>query len=151
MSTTCGRPQGGRRGGPAHVDACGQRRGGSKTWFFVDVINGWPLTTGEPAGLLSADSAKKYHSTWYCWYFFGLYYCSEYHDRFNFWYCLCITDTFLWHSVILNTNTFFHSNLYSFLSAWSNSDHEIVKSNLLCFEKCLFLPLMIFGVNERNL
>ena len=30
MSTACGRPQ----GGPAHVDACGQGGGGSKTWFF---------------------------------------------------------------------------------------------------------------------
>jgi len=26
-----------------HVDACGQGEGGSKTRFFVDVINGWPL------------------------------------------------------------------------------------------------------------
>src|SRR6218665_1794405 len=41
MSTACGRPQGG--GGPAHVDACGQGEGVSKTRFFVDVINGWPL------------------------------------------------------------------------------------------------------------
>src|SRR6218665_3922378 len=32
MSTVCGRPQGG--GGPAHVDACGQGGGGSKTLFF---------------------------------------------------------------------------------------------------------------------
>src|SRR6218665_1752825 len=41
MSTACGRPQGG--GGPAHVDACGHGEGVSKTRFFVDVINGWPL------------------------------------------------------------------------------------------------------------
>ena len=40
MSTTCVRPQG--EGGPAHVDACGQGRGGQKPDFFVDVINGWP-------------------------------------------------------------------------------------------------------------
>src|SRR6218665_513472 len=31
------------RGGPAHVEACGQREGGQKRDFFVDVINGWPL------------------------------------------------------------------------------------------------------------
>ena len=33
MSTACGRPQGGG-GDPAHVGLCGQRGGGSKTWFF---------------------------------------------------------------------------------------------------------------------
>src|SRR6218665_1294178 len=41
MSTVCGRPQGGRGSGP-----CGRMwtgGGGSKTRFFVDVINGWPL------------------------------------------------------------------------------------------------------------
>jgi len=39
----CGRPQG--EGGPAHVYACGQGGGGDqKRDFFVDVINGWPLT-----------------------------------------------------------------------------------------------------------
>jgi len=27
-------------GGPAHVDACGQREGGQKPDIFVDVING---------------------------------------------------------------------------------------------------------------
>src|SRR6218665_2606902 len=32
MSTACGRPQGG--GGPAHVDACGQRRDGHKPDSF---------------------------------------------------------------------------------------------------------------------
>ena len=42
MSTTCGRPKGG--GGPAHVD----RGGGSKSDFFVDVINGWPLSYEYP-------------------------------------------------------------------------------------------------------
>ena len=32
-------------GGPAHVDACGQwGGGGQKRDFFVDIINGWPLT-----------------------------------------------------------------------------------------------------------
>ncbi len=36
MSTACGRPQ----GGPAHVD---RGKGGQKSDFFVDVINGWPL------------------------------------------------------------------------------------------------------------
>jgi len=36
MSTACGRPQ--RRGGPAHVDACG--RGGVKNLILLDVING---------------------------------------------------------------------------------------------------------------
>jgi len=31
-------------GGPAHVDACGQGRGGlKKSDIFVDIINGWPL------------------------------------------------------------------------------------------------------------
>ena len=44
MSTVCGRPQGGE-GGPAHVDACGQGEGGQKRDFFVDVINGWPLSS----------------------------------------------------------------------------------------------------------
>jgi len=29
--------------GLAHVNACGQR-GGGKNPFFVDIINGWPLT-----------------------------------------------------------------------------------------------------------
>jgi len=28
-------------GGQAHVDTCGQREGGQKPDFFVDVINGW--------------------------------------------------------------------------------------------------------------
>ena len=32
-------------GGPAHVDACGQGEEGRKPDFFVDVINGWPLTS----------------------------------------------------------------------------------------------------------
>ena len=37
-------------GGPTHVDACGpdpcgQGEGGSKRDFFVDVINGWPLSS----------------------------------------------------------------------------------------------------------
>jgi len=45
MSTVCGRPQGGREGGPAHVDACGQGGEGQKRDYFVDVINGWPHTT----------------------------------------------------------------------------------------------------------
>ena len=27
------------------LDACGQREGGQKRDFFVDVINGWPLKT----------------------------------------------------------------------------------------------------------
>src|SRR6218665_2092551 len=35
----------GGKGGPAHVDACGQGEGGQKRDLFVDVINGWPLTT----------------------------------------------------------------------------------------------------------
>ena len=41
MSTACGRPHGGRGVRPmwTHVD----RGKGSKTGFFVDVINGWPL------------------------------------------------------------------------------------------------------------
>ena len=43
MLTACGRPQGG--GGPAHVDACGQGEGVNWRDFFVDVINGWPLST----------------------------------------------------------------------------------------------------------
>jgi len=42
--TACGRPQG-AEGSPAHVDASGQRGGGQKPDFFVDVINGWPLGT----------------------------------------------------------------------------------------------------------
>src|SRR6218665_3173559 len=46
MSTAFGRPQGG--GSPAHVDACGQRRGeGVKNLIFVDVINGWPLISSD--------------------------------------------------------------------------------------------------------
>src|SRR6218665_110776 len=45
MSTACGRPQG--VGGSAHVDACGQGKGGQKPDFFVDVINGWPLIAEE--------------------------------------------------------------------------------------------------------
>jgi len=40
MSTGCGRSQGG--GDLVHVDACGAVGRGSKTRFFVDVINGWP-------------------------------------------------------------------------------------------------------------
>ena len=51
MSTECGRPQGGggREGGPAHVDACGQGEGDQKRDFFVDVINGWPLRLYGPS------------------------------------------------------------------------------------------------------
>ena len=37
MLTGCGRPQG--RGGPCGRLWTGE---GAKTWFFVDVINGWP-------------------------------------------------------------------------------------------------------------
>ena len=44
MSTACGHPQG--EGGPAHVD----RGWGQKPDFFVDVINGWPLTPDWPQG-----------------------------------------------------------------------------------------------------
>ena len=37
-------------GGPAHVGACGQGGGGQKPDFFVDVINGWPLTIPNSGG-----------------------------------------------------------------------------------------------------
>jgi len=50
MSTACGRPQGG--GDPAHVDACEQGVGGGKKPIFVDVINGWLLSTFRNLRLL---------------------------------------------------------------------------------------------------
>jgi len=41
MSTVCGRPQGGKGGvRPMWTE----REGGQKRDFFVDVINGWPLS-----------------------------------------------------------------------------------------------------------
>src|SRR6218665_3806730 len=49
MSTACGRPHGGRGSGP-----CGQGGGGQKRDFFVDVINGWPLTSESTATLIHA-------------------------------------------------------------------------------------------------
>ena len=58
MSTACGRPHGG--GGPAHVDACGQGGGGQKREFFVDVINGWPLTLNNEAIQYNADMSTCY-------------------------------------------------------------------------------------------
>src|SRR6218665_997641 len=45
MSIACGRPQGG--GGPANVDACGERGGVTSLIPFVDVINGWPLIPSD--------------------------------------------------------------------------------------------------------
>jgi len=50
MSTVCGRPQGGVWG----VGPCGQVEQGSKTLFFVDVINGWPPTINQ----MQARSAR---------------------------------------------------------------------------------------------
>ena len=39
MSTACGRPQGGGGSG-----SCGQGERGQISDFFVDIINGWPLS-----------------------------------------------------------------------------------------------------------
>ena len=51
MSTVCGHPQGGSGGsGP-----CGQGEG-QKRDFFVDVINGWPLTATAPLLIFTGDS-----------------------------------------------------------------------------------------------
>jgi len=41
MSTACGRPQGGGGVRPMWTPV---ERGGQKSDFFVDVINGWPLS-----------------------------------------------------------------------------------------------------------
>ena len=43
MLPACGRPQGGG-GGPAHVD---KGKGVKNQIFFVDIINRWPLKSGQ--------------------------------------------------------------------------------------------------------
>src|SRR6218665_3645705 len=47
MSTACAMDVHKGWRGPAHVDACGQRGGGQKPDYFVDVINGWPFMPSD--------------------------------------------------------------------------------------------------------
>ena len=51
MSTVCGRPQGGMGSGPSGRMWTGG--GSQKPDFFVDVINGWPLTELSRRAVLS--------------------------------------------------------------------------------------------------
>ena len=53
MSTACGRPQGGS-------GSCGQGEGNKKSDFFVDVINGWPLTLRLTRAIETPMNSNKF-------------------------------------------------------------------------------------------